>query len=154
MSRDAAPERVRRVARLLDSAVRIPGTDYRVGLDPVLGLVPGVGDVVALVASLYVVLEAARLGLPRATLARMVVNVGVDALVGAVPLVGDAFDAVWKANDRNVELLEARLSDPEQGHRDRRFLLATVLALVVAAVAIATAVLALVAWLFSTLGGA
>lgn len=119
-----------------------------------LGLLPGVGDVAALVASLYVVLEAARLGLPRATLARMVVNVGVDALVGAVPLVGDAFDAVWKANDRNVELLEARLSDPEQGHRDRRFLLGTVLALVVAAVAVAAAVLALVAWLFSALGGA
>jgi hypothetical protein len=105
----AALRRSRRMSGLLDEAVRVPGTDYRVGVDPLLGLVPFGGDTVALVLSLYPILEAARLGLPRTVLARMLVNVGLDFVVGSVPVLGTLFDAVWKANERNVRLMEGHL---------------------------------------------
>ena len=104
--------RVRRLSHALDSAVTIPRTGVRIGLDPILGVVPGVGDVVPTAASAYVVAEAATLGVPRATLARMCLNRLVDAIVGSIPVVGDVFDVAWRANDRNVRLLEARLADP------------------------------------------
>lgn len=106
---DEAARRVtalRRLSHYLDSAVRVPGTDRRVGLDPVLGLLPVVGDAPTTALSAYIVAEAAALGAPRVTVARMVLNLLVDAVVGAVPLVGDLFDAFWKANRRNVRLFE------------------------------------------------
>ena len=132
--------RLRRVSEYFDSAFEIPGTNYRVGLDPVLGLLPVVGDAPGAAVSAYVVAEAAALGVPRATLARMLFNVVVDAVVGSLPVVGDAFDAVWKANVRNVRLLEARADAPD-GAPDRRFLFAVtagVFLLVLALVAAAT----------------
>ena len=104
-----AVRRSRTVSTLMDGAVRVPGTGFRVGIDPLLGLVPFGGDTVAFVLSLYPVVEAARLGLPRSTLARMLLNVGVDFLVGSVPVLGTLFDAVWKANERNVRLMERHL---------------------------------------------
>ena len=105
-------ERVRSMARVLDSAVRIPGTPVRFGLDAVLGLIPGVGDVVGAAAAGYIVLAAARLGAPPSVLVRMLLNVGVDTVVGAVPLLGDLFDLGWRSNTRNVALLERHLADP------------------------------------------
>lgn len=101
--------RARAASRLLDEAVGVPGTEARVGLDPVVGLVPGGGDAVAAAVSLYVVFEAWRLGVSRWTLARMVANVAVDAAGGSVPVVGTLFDATWKANQRNVALLAAEV---------------------------------------------
>jgi Domain of unknown function (DUF4112) len=98
-------ERLRQLAYLLDDRFRIPGTKYRIGLDGLVGLVPGVGDAVTTLISLYIVLEARRLGLPVSKLGRMGLNVGLDAVLGAVPLVGDLFDVAWKANRRNVALL-------------------------------------------------
>ena len=112
-------DRARRLSGVLDSAVTIPRTNIRIGLDPILGVIPGVGDVVPTAASAYIVAEAAALGVSRATLLRMCLNLLVDAVVGSIPLVGDAFDVVWRANDRNVRLLEARLADPTGGRRDR-----------------------------------
>jgi len=100
-------ERVRLVSWLLDDAVRVPFTDRRVGLDALLGLLPLGGDAVGGVLSLYVVLEGYRQGVSRRVLARMVGNVVLDLLVGSVPVVGDVFDAAWKANARNRDLLEA-----------------------------------------------
>ena len=97
------------MSTLMDEAVRLPGTGFRVGIDPLLGLVPFGGDTVAFVLSMYPIVEAARLGLPRTTLARMLVNVGIDFLVGSVPVLGTLFDAVWKANERNVRLMERHL---------------------------------------------
>lgn len=105
----AALSRSRAVSSLLDEAVRVPGTHYRVGIDPLLGLVPVGGDTVALLLSLYPILEAARLRLPPTVLAPMVLNVAVDFVVGSVPVVGTLFDAVWKANERNVRLMERHL---------------------------------------------
>lgn len=119
-----APDRLRRLrgmATLLDSAVRVPGTRVRFGLDAVLGLVPGVGDVAGGLASAWVLLEAARLGANRALLVRMLGNVVVEIVVGAVPLLGDLFDVGWRANVRNVDLLERHLgSRPLVGRSPRQ----------------------------------
>jgi hypothetical protein len=109
VSPDARVRRVRTVARLLDNAISIPGTSWKLGLDPIIGLIPGVGDMVGAVLSGYIVLEAVRAEVPTFTLARMLVNVGVDTLLGAVPALGDVFDAAWKSNTMNVALLERHL---------------------------------------------
>ena len=100
----AAVRRMRFVARVLDDSVRIPGTSFRIGIDPLLGLLPVAGDLVSGALSLYVVLEAARLGVPYGTLVRMLANVAIDVAGGSVPVIGDLFDAAWKANTRNVGL--------------------------------------------------
>ena len=99
-------ERLRRLAWLIDAIGRVPGTRFRFGLNSVIGLAPGVGDAVLALISLYFVYEAAGLGLPRRKLARMVGNVAVEAVLGSVPLVGDLFDVVWKANLRNVDIID------------------------------------------------
>jgi hypothetical protein len=144
--------RVRRLSRALDSAVTIPRTDIRIGVDPIVGLLPGVGDVVPTAASAYIVAEAAALGVPRATLARMCLNLLVDAVVGSIPLVGDAFDVVWRANDRNVRLLEARLADPTGERRDRRAVAALGAAVFLVVLAVGLAGIAAVWWLLGVAG--
>ena len=112
---EAAVRRMQFVRRLLDDSVRVPGTDVRVGLDPLLSALPGnVGDVVGAGLSLYIVLESARLGVSFTTLLRMLANVAVDVAVGSVPVVGVLFDAVWKANARNVELALADLAAADE----------------------------------------
>ncbi|AQL42138.1 hypothetical protein BV210_05165 [Halorientalis sp. IM1011] len=103
---EAALRRARGMADLLDEAFRVPGTDFRIGLDPIIGVLPVAGDSVAAVLSLYPVLEAYRLDAPRRTLLWMLLLVGVDALIGSVPVLGPLFDAVWKANEWNVRALE------------------------------------------------
>lgn len=104
--------RAQRVARLWDGAIRIPGTPFAIGLDPLLGLLPGAGDAVGAAVAAWLVLESAQLGVPPSTLVRMVTNVGIDALIGAVPVAGDVFDFAWKANLRNVALLERHVAEP------------------------------------------
>jgi hypothetical protein len=94
---------------VLDSAVRIPGTDVRVGLDALIGLVPVVGDLVTKAVSGYMILEARRLGVSRWTIARMAANTTLDTVVGMVPVVGDAFDVMYRANAKNVALLRREL---------------------------------------------
>ena len=103
---DPAIVALRKWATLLDSAFRVPGTQMRVGLDPIVGLVPGIGDIVTGLFSVVMLLQAARLRVPKVVLARMTLNVGVDLVVGAVPVLGDLFDAGYKANLRNLALLE------------------------------------------------
>jgi len=94
------------LSHILDDFLRIPGTQIRFGLDGVIGLIPGVGDVLGAMASWIIILAAWMRGVPRVTLARMMANVAIDAIVGAVPILGDVFDVAWKANRRNFELLE------------------------------------------------
>jgi hypothetical protein len=106
----AVIQRTRYVARFLDNSVGIPGTRFRFGADTVLGIVPVIGDVLASLLSLYIVLEAIRAGISRKTIAQMCLNIVIDTAVGVVPLIGTLFDMVWKANERNVSLLERRLS--------------------------------------------
>lgn len=102
----AALERVDAFSTLLDGAVRVPGTDFRFGLDPVLGILPGSGDAVAAALSLYPIVEAYRLNAPKSTIAKMLSLVAVDAIVGSVPVLGVLFDAYWKANEWNARALE------------------------------------------------
>src|SRR4051794_11094465 len=97
---------LRHTARLLDSAFQVPGTSYRFGLDPVLGLVPGLGDLVSPLFTIGILWQAHNLGIPRVVQLRMLGNAAIDALVGAVPIVGDLFDFAWKSNDMNLALLE------------------------------------------------
>lgn len=105
-------ERLRRISNLLDNAIAIPGTEYRVGLDPLLGLLPGGGDTLTAFFSTYIVWEAAQMGLPRETLMRMVWNIVFDSLLGTIPVLGDIFDVAWKANVKNISLIETHLNSP------------------------------------------
>jgi hypothetical protein len=98
-------DRVDRIARVMDRAVRIPGTQIRMGLDSMLGWIPGVGDTLTLAPSLYIIELARREGVPSHRLARMFGNIGIDWLIGLVPLIGDIFDIGWKSNSRNAKLL-------------------------------------------------
>ncbi len=124
-------ERARMLTRVLDDAVRVPGTDFRIGLDPVIGLIPGAGDLVTGVMSAYLLVVARRVGAPTALLFRMLANLGIDAIVGAVPLLGDLFDAGYKANRRNMRLIEAHLARPTATRRASRGVVALVLVLAV-----------------------
>lgn len=140
MTANDSLRRVQLVASVLDDAIRVPGTDIRFGIDPLIGLVPGIGDLLGGVASAYIILEAARVGAPASVLARMAVNVGIDTLVGSVPLVGDLFDFAWKSNARNVKLLAGHIEAPT---RTRRASTAVVVALLgaIALVAVGVSVL-------------
>lgn len=120
---------------LLDDAFRVPGTRIRFGLDPLIGMVPGLGDVVSSLASFLIIVAAWQRGLPRVTLGRMVANVAVETLVGAVPVAGDVFDVAWKANRRNLDLLQRasqRTLRQQQWH-DWLFLAGVALAVMVLA---------------------
>ena len=108
-SRRAALERLEWLAMLLDSVLLIPGTNIRFGADAVIGLVPGIGDAITTAVSAYIVYEARRLGVPRHLLLRMIANVAIDGMVGAIPVAGDFFDVVFRANRRNVQLLRRHL---------------------------------------------
>jgi hypothetical protein len=101
--------RVKILGKLLDNSIPIPGTKWKIGLDPIIGLIPGIGDLIGAALSGYIILEAARADVPTITLMRMIVNVGIDTLVGAVPALGDLFDAAWKSNMKNAALLERHL---------------------------------------------
>ena len=110
-------EQLKLLARLMDSAFEIPGLRLRFGLDAILGLLPGIGDLASSFVSLYILQEAQRRGVSRVTLARMSFNTLVDLLVGSIPLLGDAFDVVWKSNQKNVALLIQHESSPEARRR-------------------------------------
>ena len=100
------------LAHLLDDCFRIPGTPIRFGLDGVIGLIPGLGDILAGLASSILIIAAWLRGVPYVTLCRMLVNLGLDVVIGAVPLLGDVFDIAWKANRRNYALLVRHLHAP------------------------------------------
>lgn len=139
MSDDPASRtrRVRVLARLLDSSITIPGIGWKIGLDPLVGLIPGIGDLIGAALSAYIILEAARAEVPGYVLFRMLANVGFDTLIGAVPAVGDLFDAAWKSNTRNVALLERHLAEgASAGTRPKRAAIGTVVLMVIALLAI------------------
>jgi len=147
---DDATARVDRLARLLDRAVGIPGTGIRVGLDPLLGLVPGFGDFATGAISLYIILEAARLGVPRTTLVRMLGNVAIDTFGGSVPLVGDLFDVAWKSNSKNVALLQDHVRRPSGARRASKLTIALV---ALGVVALVVGAVFLTVWLVKWLAG-
>ena len=104
--RDPALAALRKWAVLLDSAFQVPGTKMRFGLDPVVGLIPGAGDLVTGFFAVMILLHSVRLKIPKVVIARMMLHTGIDMLAGAVPILGDLFDAGFKANLRNLTLLE------------------------------------------------
>jgi uncharacterized protein DUF4112 len=113
LSRDDRIARIDALSALMDTAFLVPGTNIRFGLDALIGLVPGIGDVVTTLISLYIIKEARALGASRLVVWRMLANVALDGVVGAVPLVGDAFDVAWRANRRNMALLRRHLDKVE-----------------------------------------
>ncbi|WP_240518805.1 DUF4112 domain-containing protein [Leptolyngbya sp. BC1307] len=126
----ASLKRLRQISHLLDNAIAIPGSDFRIGLDPILGILPGGGDIVTGLMSVYIVFEAAKMGLPAATLGRMGFNILLDTLTGTIPIIGDFFDVTWKANSQNVALLEKHLADPTPSRAaDRLFAIVIVVGL-------------------------
>jgi hypothetical protein len=113
---------LRRFAHWMDDGIKLPGIPLRFGLDPIIGLVPGLGDAVGAALAIWILVEAARLRTSRATLGRIAWNIMADALGGTIPVVGDIFDVAWKANLKNVALLQRQLADPAgAGQADRRF---------------------------------
>jgi len=145
-------ERLARLAWLLDSSIPLPGTPFTIGLEALIGLVPVVGDVVGVFLSSYIVREAAALGVPRSILARMAFNVALEGLVGMIPLAGDVFDAAYKANQRNVRLLNAWLDHPRDAQRSSRaFVFALVAGLVGFLVLACAAGFIIARWLWNLL---
>ena len=141
-------ETLRKLEVLLDEAFPIPGTRIRFGLDAIVGLVPGIGDVLAGLASIVFPLAGWIRGLPYVTLVRMVANLGIGVLVGSIPLLGDVFDIAWKANRRNYRLLTRHLGEPRRHTgRDWAFLLLLVAILGLVFAVPVVLVLWLVAWL-------
>jgi hypothetical protein len=102
-------QRIRKIANLLDTAIGIPGTKFRIGLDPILGLIPGGGDLIAALISAYMIYLATRFRLEKEEIGKMVGNVAIETIFGSIPLIGDIFDAYYKANIRNLEILENHL---------------------------------------------
>ena len=116
----AAERRLHRVTHLLDDLVPIPGTGQRLGVDPVIGLIPIVGDVTAAAIGGWVILEAARFGIPRVALARMIVNLTVDLAIGLIPIIGDLFDIVSRSNSANLDIFRRHALDPDATRTDHR----------------------------------
>jgi hypothetical protein len=135
---------------LLDSAVRVPGTSFRFGLDPILGLIPGLGDIVSPLFTAGIIWQARDLGIPRVVMMRMIINVALDTLVGLVPILGDLFDFAWKSNNMNLELLEQHAYE-ERGPSAGDW---TFVVLSIALVALIAAVpFLLLGWLMSSTSG-
>ena len=115
---EARYRRLRHVAVLMDGLMRVPGTRFRFGLNSVIGLPPGAGDAMLAAISLWIVWQGSKLGLPREKIARMLGNVAIEAALGSVPVLGDLFDVVWKANLRNLAIIDKHLEYRERGTDD------------------------------------
>jgi Domain of unknown function (DUF4112) len=140
----------------MDSAIGIPGTKFRIGLDPIIGLLPGGGDTAGLILSSYIVLEAARMGASKSTLSTMALNILLETAVGTVPVVGDIFDVTWKSNIRNIELLEEHLNVPRPVAQNRWFAILLIAGLALAVIASVVMSVYVLRWLFHLIqsGGA
>ncbi len=141
----AAEQRIGRVTRVLDELVSVPGTPIKVGLDPLIGLIPVAGDALAALVGSWVILEASRFGIPRVVLGRMIVNLVVDLGIGAIPLLGDIYDVAFRSNRRNLDLFRKHALDPDASTRgEQSFLVGLVLLLVGIVLLAATALGALI----------
>ena len=103
------------LSRYLDGLFRVPGTGWRFGLDALIGLIPNVGDTITFLPSMYILFSGVRYGVPKITLFRMALNIAIDYLVGSIPVIGDAFDFVWKSNNKNMDLIRSRATGRDQG---------------------------------------
>ena len=153
-SRTPRFQRLRRLSHLLDNAIIIPGTGYRIGLDPLIGLIPGGGDTVGMIFSSAIVLEAARMGATKTVIGQMVFNILLETIAGTVPVVGDVFDVTWKSNVRNIALLEdhLKLARPTRPH-NQGFAILLIIGLFLVFAACLTASVLLLRWFIQTIGG-
>jgi len=119
-SRSAIRRELEQLAWLLDSSIPIPGTSLRLGVDGLIGLIPGIGDVLGSLLSSYLLLQARRLGVPKSVLIHMGFNIALETVVGIVPIVGDLFDVAWKANQKNLRLMNRYLDDPQHTQTSSR----------------------------------
>jgi hypothetical protein len=143
---------LRRWARLFDAAFRIPGTSFRFGLDPLIGLVPGIGDLASPLLTIFILWQAARMRVPKVVVARMVLNALIDAGLGAIPVVGDAFDFAWRSNEWNMALLERHaMADRAASSGDYLFVSLCVVVVVFAALLPIVMLLVFYHWLQSAL---
>ncbi|MEG4809532.1 DUF4112 domain-containing protein [Microcoleus sp. F8-D3] len=150
----ASLRRLRRISHLLDNSIPIPGTKYRIGLDPILGLIPGGGDLISSIFAGYVVFKSAQMGVPQETLVQMAANIVFDTVAGTVPVAGDLLDVAWKANVKNIELLDAHLGSPEQGKKaDWLFVAALLLGLMLIVGGVIFLSVMLFSWLFQVIAG-
>lgn len=143
--------RLRRLIYLLDDVIRIPGTPVRIGLDPLLDLLPIGGDFLGTAFSIYIIVEAARLGVPRSALGQMVWNIIFDTLIGAVPVLGVLGDAAWKANSKNLALMEEHFEVPphQRQKADWLFLALLLGGLLLVVLIVAAISVMLVRWLLA-----
>jgi len=106
--------RLKRLSHNLDEAITIPGTKRKIGIDPIIGLIPVGGDLIGGVLSIYIMHAGIRMGMPRAAIVRMFTNVALEFIIGCIPIIGDLFDATWKSNQRNVKLIEDSVVSEEK----------------------------------------
>jgi len=143
-------QRLAWLAWLLDSSIPIPGTRFTVGIDALIGLFPFIGDLIGVLFSSYILSEASRLGAPKSVLMRMSFNIGIEGVVGIVPFAGDLFDAAFKANQRNVKILNDWFDRPEKTERaSRAFGMGLVVAVMLFLALLGYAAFLLLRWLFS-----
>jgi hypothetical protein len=121
ITRQEKAQQLERLAWILDSVIPIPGTNWRIGLDGLIGLIPGVGDISAGVISTYILYQALRMGVPTMVVGRMLLNIVLESVVGVIPFIGDIFDFAFKANKRNVELLREYVDQPDTVKRRSTF---------------------------------
>jgi hypothetical protein len=146
--------RLRSLSRTLDSSITLPGTSYRIGLDPIIGLIPSIGDYIGAGLSAYIILEAAQFGTPQPILYRMVVNVILETIIGAIPILGDLFDATWKANLKNIKLLEAYLASPRRAQKVNWLFIGSLLfGLMLVVVCVTAFTVLILRLLFQAIGG-
>jgi hypothetical protein len=153
-SQTSTVRRLRRFSYLLDSAIRIPGTPYRIGIDPLLDILPIGGDFIGAALSIYIVFEAARMGVSRPILVQMVSNILLDTVIGTVPVLGTVVDAVWKANGKNIDLLETELNIPQSEKKaDWLFLALLIGGLLIAIVVLAAISVMILRWIWTAIFG-
>lgn len=142
----AAEQRISAVSRILDDVFTVPGTGYRVGVEPIVGLIPGAGDLISGAVGAWIIIEATRFKLPGVVIVRMILNTALDLIVGVVPLLGDAFDFVFKSNTRNVALFRRYAADPGASTREHRLI---ILGVVLALVGLGWLIVSAIGWLLS-----
>lgn len=153
-NRQKTGKRLSKLAWFLDNSIPLPGINYRIGVDAIIGLIPGIGDAVGTLLSSYILGEAARFGVPKTILLKMGYNIAIESIVGIIPFFGDIFDMTWKANYRNVQLLETYMDNPHKTTSANRYFIAGLaVALVIFTVVISIVGFSVLRWIWLTVNG-
>jgi len=129
--------RLKRLSHNLDEAFTIPGTERKIGIDPIIGLIPGGGDLIGGALSIYIMHAGIRMGMPRSVIIRMFGNIALEFIIGCIPIIGDLFDAMWKSNQRNVKLIEDSIISEEKNTLFGYFLIGVLIKTLVTAILLA-----------------